>query len=192
MYRFYRGRKISGSVFGAGGVALGNFAGGIKGFSPDYVGLWSTTLRPAFTVGVNFDYNFFPNLAGRITPTYIGTTFDGAPQPSGVQTVHGSLQNNLGINLRHCVPLRSSALGSGSRLSLLAAARRRSRSLAVSARWQSRQSVRRLSRSHWLSAFGDRCDVVGVPEVCAARRSSPDHKDAGRPHARRPARVSAR
>ena len=98
VYRFYRGRKISGSVFGTGGVALGNFAGGIKGFSPDYVGLWSTTLRPAFTAGVNLDYNFFPNLAGRITPTYIGTTFDGAPQPSGVQTVHGSVQNNLGIN----------------------------------------------------------------------------------------------
>ena len=97
-YRFYRDRKIAASVFGTGGVALANFAGGTKGFFPDRLGLWSTTLRPAFTAGVNFDYNFFPNLAGRVTPTYIGTTFDGAAPAGGVQTVHGTVQNNLGIN----------------------------------------------------------------------------------------------
>ncbi len=97
-FRLIAQRRIALSVFGTGGVALGNFAGGDKAIPPDLLGLWSTTLRPAFTAGVTLDYNFYPNLAARITPTYIGTTFDGAPV-NGVQTVHGTLQNNVGFNI---------------------------------------------------------------------------------------------
>ena len=91
-------RRIALTAFGTGGVAIGNFAGGSKGIPPDLLGMWSTTLKPAFTAGVAFDYNFYPNLAARITPTYIGTTFDGAPV-AGVQTVHGTVQNNVGLNV---------------------------------------------------------------------------------------------
>lgn len=97
-YRFFAQRRIALTAFGTGGVVLGNFAGGDKAIPPDLLGMWSTTLRPAFTAGIAFDYNFYPNLAARITPTYIGTTFDGAPV-NGVQTVHGTLQNNVGFNI---------------------------------------------------------------------------------------------
>jgi hypothetical protein len=38
-------------------------------------------------VGLNLDYNFYPNLAMRITPTFVGTTFG------------GSLQSNGGVNI---------------------------------------------------------------------------------------------
>ena len=98
-YRFFADRRIAVSVFATGGLALGNFAGGTKGFFPDRLGIWSTTTTPVITGGVSFDYNFYPNLAARITPTYIGTFFDGTAPPDGVQTVHGSVQNNLGLNL---------------------------------------------------------------------------------------------
>ena len=97
-YRFFAQRRIALTAFGTGGVAIGNFAGGDKLVPPDLLGIWSTTLKPAFTAGVAFDYNFYPNLAARITPTYIGTTFDGAPV-NGVQTVHGTVQNNVGLNV---------------------------------------------------------------------------------------------
>jgi hypothetical protein len=50
--------------------------------------MWpSTNARPAFSVGANVDLNLFPNLAFRIAPNYMGTTFG------------GTLQNNLGVNL---------------------------------------------------------------------------------------------
>jgi hypothetical protein len=52
------------------------------------LGMWpSTNARPAFSVGANVDLNLFPNLAFRIAPNYMGTTFG------------GTLQNNLGVNL---------------------------------------------------------------------------------------------
>ena len=41
----------------------------------------------ACAVGVSGDYNLFPNLAVRITPTYVGTTFG------------GTTQNNVGFNM---------------------------------------------------------------------------------------------
>ncbi len=97
-YRFFAQRRVAVTAFGTGGIALGNFAGSTKGIFPDRLGIWSTTTRPVMTAGVSFDYNFFPNLAARITPTYIGTFFDGAPI-NGVQTVHGTVQNNLGFNI---------------------------------------------------------------------------------------------
>ena len=98
-YRFLAERRIAMSVFATGGMALGNFAGGTKGFFPDRLGIWSTTTVPVITGGVNFDYNFYPNIAVRITPTYIGTFFDGAAPSDGPQTVHGTIQNNLGFNI---------------------------------------------------------------------------------------------
>ncbi len=89
-YRFYAKQRYAMSVFGTGGIARGNFSGGSKAIPSTLIGIWQDGWRPAFTAGVNFDYNFYPNLAGRVTPTYIGTTFTG---PQG-----GTIQNNLGIN----------------------------------------------------------------------------------------------
>ena len=90
-YRFYAKQKYAISAFGTGGVAYGKFSGGSKGLPSTDIGIWADAWRPAFTAGVNFDYNFYPNLAARFSPTYIGTTFT---SPQG-----GSVQNNLGFNL---------------------------------------------------------------------------------------------
>lgn len=90
-YRFYATQKMAASVFATGGVAYGKFSEGSKGLPSTTIGIWSDAWRPAFTAGVNFDYNFYPNLAARFTPTYIGTTFT---SPQG-----GTIQNNLGFNL---------------------------------------------------------------------------------------------
>jgi hypothetical protein len=87
-YRVYAKQKTAVSVFGEGGTALGKFAGGSKGFGDTTIGLWpSSNARGAFSAGANIDYNFFPNLAGRVSPTYVGTTFG------------GTVQNNFGVNL---------------------------------------------------------------------------------------------
>ena len=48
-------------------------------------------MRPAFSAGVNADYNVYPNLAFRFSPTWVGTTFVGA---SG-----STLQSNFGFNV---------------------------------------------------------------------------------------------
>ena len=90
-YRFYATQRYAASVFGTGGVAYGKFSSGSKAIPSTLIGIWADAWRPAFTAGVNFDYNFYPNLAMRVTPTYIGTTFT---SPQG-----GSIQNNLGFNL---------------------------------------------------------------------------------------------
>lgn len=89
-YRFYGSEKVALSGQALGGVAWGIFSGGAKGLTGTQLGLWQDGFRPAFSIGVSADYNIFPNLAFRVTPTYVGTTFT---SPSG-----GSLQNNLGIN----------------------------------------------------------------------------------------------
>ena len=49
--------------------------------------MWPSETRPAFSVGLNLDYNFFPNFAARVSPTYVGTTFG------------GTVQNNLGFKV---------------------------------------------------------------------------------------------
>ncbi len=90
-YRFYSKQKEAISGFVTGGVAYGKFSDGTKGYPSIDVGIWKDAWRPAFTAGVNLDYNFFPNLAFRVTPTYMGTTFT---SPEG-----GSVQNNLGVNV---------------------------------------------------------------------------------------------
>jgi hypothetical protein len=93
-YRFYRREKLAIGAQALGGVGWGIFSGGAKGLSGTTVGLWQDGFRPAFSLGVNFDYNFFPNLAFRFTPQYVGTTFQSGPgAPSS------TLQNNAGFNM---------------------------------------------------------------------------------------------
>ena len=87
-YRVYAKQKEAISVYAEGGLALGKFGGGSKGIPDVNLGLWpSSNARAAFSVGANVDYNFFPNLAARVSPTYLGTTFG------------GTLQNNFGVNV---------------------------------------------------------------------------------------------
>ena len=99
-YRLYMKQKFAISANGLAGYALGNFDGGSKGVPAQNLGMWATSNRPAFSVGANFDYNFYPNLALRITPTYVGTAFRGMNLTNGVPngTVNGTIQNNLGFN----------------------------------------------------------------------------------------------
>ena len=85
-YRFYAKQKNAASVHAMAGYSLGNFDGGSKSIPAPLLGMWPTSNRPVFSVGASYDYNFYPNLAFRVTPTYVGTTFG------------GTLQNNLGIN----------------------------------------------------------------------------------------------
>ena len=87
-YRFYRHLKIDASAFALGGTAIGKFDGDSKGISAANLGFWpSTSARPAFSVGANLDLNVYPNLAFRIAPSYLGTTFG------------GTLQSNLGFEM---------------------------------------------------------------------------------------------
>jgi hypothetical protein len=87
-YRFYLHQHIGGSVFALGGTAIGKFDGDTKGFPSQSLGFWpSASAKPAFSVGANLDVNLYPNLAFRVAPNYMGTTFG------------GSLQNNLGVNI---------------------------------------------------------------------------------------------
>jgi len=95
-YRFIRKEKFSVSGFVTGGAAIGRFDGGTHGFSSANfqskgIDLWNSGAAAAFTAGVNLDYNFYPNLSARFTPTYIGTTFN-AGQGS-------TIQNNRGFDI---------------------------------------------------------------------------------------------
>ena len=86
-YRLYAKEKIAVSAQGTGGIAWGIFSSGSPySYSATNLGLWQDGTRPAFTFAVNADYNFYPNLALRISPTYVGTTFG------------GQVQNNVGFN----------------------------------------------------------------------------------------------
>lgn len=87
-YRFRLREKTAISAFALGGVAIGKFDGGSKGIPAANLGLWpSTNARPAFSLGANLDLNLYPNLAFRIAPSYLGTTFG------------GDLQNNFGFEM---------------------------------------------------------------------------------------------
>jgi hypothetical protein len=44
-------------------------------------------VRPAFSIGMNLDLNLYPNLAFRIAPSYLGTTFG------------GTIENNAGFEM---------------------------------------------------------------------------------------------
>jgi hypothetical protein len=97
-YRVYAKEKIAVAVTGEGGAVLGKFDGDTKGLTSADLGLWQSRTKPAFSIGANFDYNFYPDLAFRIEPTYIATFFKLDP----TDTTHGppgSIQNNFGVNL---------------------------------------------------------------------------------------------
>ena len=86
-YRFVAKDKFMVAGFVQGGVDLGKFAGGSKGFSATDIGVWPGDFAPAFSAGVNLEYNFDPSLAFRITPAYLGTTFGSTLQNSKVLNV---------------------------------------------------------------------------------------------------------
>ncbi len=85
-YRFYAKEKYSISASATGGVALSKFGGDAKGLRSEDLGMWpDSNYKPAFAVNVMADYNIYNNLAVRVQPTYLGTTFG------------DKLQNNLGV-----------------------------------------------------------------------------------------------
>lgn len=89
-YRFVAKEKFAVSAQALGGAGWGLFSGGSKGIPGPLLGLWNDGVRPAYSVGVSADYNVYPNLALRVTPTWVGTNFVG---PKG-----STLQDNVGIN----------------------------------------------------------------------------------------------
>jgi hypothetical protein len=86
-WRFYRREKFAVSAHVLGGLSMGNFDGGTHGIPAPEVGIWPTSNVFAASAGVNLDYNFYPNFAFRVQPTYVYTHFGSANQ------------NNKGINL---------------------------------------------------------------------------------------------
>jgi opacity protein-like surface antigen len=86
-YRIVSKEKFGVSAYGVGGVGYGRFSTGPKDFPATTVGLWPSGTAAAFSVGVNLDYHFYPNLSARITPNYLGTTFG------------NTIQNNKGLNI---------------------------------------------------------------------------------------------
>jgi hypothetical protein len=87
-YRFFRKEKWAISGFALGGAAIGKFDSGSKGIPGANLGLWpDSPARPAFSVGGNLDLNLYPNIAFRIAPSYLGTTFG------------STLQNNVGFEM---------------------------------------------------------------------------------------------
>jgi hypothetical protein len=99
-YRVYMHQKFAISPNALVGYSLGNFDGGSKAIPAPLLGMWATSNRPVFSVGANFDYNFYPNFALRVTPTYVGTTFRGNNLNTNgtLGSQNGSIQNNLGVN----------------------------------------------------------------------------------------------
>ncbi len=89
-YRFYKHLRYALSAEALGGVGIGNFSGASKGLTYLQTGFWQDAARPAFVINLAGDINLYPNLAFRVLPTYVGTTFT---SPAG-----GSFQSNLGIN----------------------------------------------------------------------------------------------
>jgi hypothetical protein len=85
-YRFYMKEKVAMSAQALGGVGWGIFSGGSKGIPSTLLGVWPDGFKPAFSFNVSADYNVYPNIALRVTPTYVATTFG------------GGVQNNLGLN----------------------------------------------------------------------------------------------
>ena len=89
-YRFYSNLHYALSAEALGGVGIANSSGASKGLNYLQTGFWQDAARPAFIINLAGDINIFPNLAFRVMPTYVGTTFT---SPSG-----GNVQNNFGIN----------------------------------------------------------------------------------------------
>lgn len=97
-YRVYAKEKVALMVTGEAGAALGKFDGDTKGLPSSALGLWQSATRPAISLGANFDYNLYPNIALRISPTWVGTFYQLSPQDPAPQP-HGSFQSNLGFNI---------------------------------------------------------------------------------------------
>jgi hypothetical protein len=97
-YRLYAKEKFAATVTAEGGVALGKFDGGAKGLTSAELGVWQSTTKPAFSLGANFDYNFYPNLAFRVSPTYLGTFYRRDPTDA-THGPDGTIQNNWGVNV---------------------------------------------------------------------------------------------
>jgi hypothetical protein len=75
---------VSGEVLAGDGWGI--FSGGSKGLPSTLLGLYPDGNRAAFSGVLKLDYNFFPNLAFEVKPTYVGSTFG------------GDVQNNFGFN----------------------------------------------------------------------------------------------
>lgn len=85
--RFVRREKVSVSGFAEAGLGLGKFAGGSKGLTAADIGVWTGDYAAAFSVGAHIDYNLYPNIAVRVSPSYLGTVYG------------GTLQNSKAINV---------------------------------------------------------------------------------------------
>jgi len=96
-YRLVAREKFAVTGTAEAGVALGKFDGDTKGLTSAELGLWQSTTKPAFSLGVNLDYNFYPNLAFRVTPTYVATFFRLDPTDT-TNGPPGTIQNNFGFN----------------------------------------------------------------------------------------------
>jgi hypothetical protein len=85
-YRFIRREKYAVSANVSAGDAWGIFSGGSKGIPSTILGMWPDGNHAAVTANANLDYNLSPNLALRVTPNWIGTTFG------------STFQSNVGFN----------------------------------------------------------------------------------------------
>src|ERR1700678_2471625 len=72
-YRLLAKEKFAVAATGEGGSVLGKFDDGAKGLTSAELGIWQSLTKPAVAIGANLDYNFYPNLAFRVSPTYLGT-----------------------------------------------------------------------------------------------------------------------
>lgn len=101
-YRFYAREKAALSAQASAGIADGIFSGGAKGLTGPQVGLWNDGLRPAAKISLSADYNFYPNLAFRVSPTYILSDFSYAPQTAVLNGTSpgytSTIQSNFGFN----------------------------------------------------------------------------------------------
>ncbi len=101
-YRFYAKEKVALSAQASAGITDGVFSKGAKGLTGPEVGLWQDGIRPAAKIAFNVDYNFYPNLAFRFSPTYILTDFAYAPQSAVLSSAApgytSTIQNSLGFN----------------------------------------------------------------------------------------------
>ncbi|MCL2660863.1 MAG: hypothetical protein FWD64_10160 [Acidobacteriaceae bacterium] len=97
-YRFYSRIRLAISVTATGGVSEGLFDNDTLQYPSKQLRLYQSGIRPVFSGGVNFDYNIYPNLAIRVTPTYVGNMFRLDPNDLDLSKGRGSLQNNRGFN----------------------------------------------------------------------------------------------
>ncbi|MEG9432973.1 hypothetical protein [Terriglobus sp. ADX1] len=85
-YRFYAKEKYTLSANVVAGVAMSKFGGDAKGLRSEDLGMWpDSNAKFAYSLSFIADYNIYNNLAVRVQPTYVGTTFG------------GTVQNNLGL-----------------------------------------------------------------------------------------------